>query len=85
MREMLEIGWIAGKTFLKGGAFEVIGITDIYFLSAVEVGDGLKISSSVTYTYGNLVIITVEAYTSNFRTARKKLCCSCQLILESKT
>ena len=82
---MLETGWIAGKSFLKGGAFEVEAITDIYFLSAVEVGDGLKVGASVTYTQGNIVIITVEASTINFKSGKKKLCCSCQLILESKS
>lgn len=47
---MLEIGWFAGKKFIKGENFDIKGITDIYFLSAVEIGDSLTISAVVTYT-----------------------------------
>lgn len=81
MREMLQIGWVAGMKFLKGQQFEVEAITDMYFLSAVEVGDGLTISAAVTYTQGTTVIITVQASTNNFNQNSKRLCCTCQLIL----
>lgn len=77
---MLEIGWFAGKKFIRGETFEIEGITDIYFLSAVEIGDGLTISAAVTYTQGNIMIVTVQAHTTSFKTGDKKLCCSCQLI-----
>lgn len=53
----------------------------MYFLSAVEVGDGLTISAAVTYTQGTTVIITVQASTNNFNQNSKRLCCTCQLIL----
>ncbi len=38
----------------------------------------------MTYTQGNIIIITVNAHTTNFKSANKKLCCTCQLILETK-
>lgn len=66
MREMLEIGWVAGMKFLRGKEFLVEGITDMYFLSPVEIGDGLTITAAVTYTQGSTVIITVQASTINF-------------------
>jgi len=53
----------------------------MYFLSAVEVGDGLTISAAVTYTQGSTVIITLQASTINFTGNTKSLCCTCQLIL----
>lgn len=53
----------------------------MYFLSAVEVGDGLTISAAVTYTQGSTVIITIEASTINFAHDTRRLCCTCQLIL----
>jgi acyl-CoA hydrolase len=60
-------------------------MTDFYFLSPVEIGDGLSILAEVTYTQGGVVIVTVEARTINFRTEQKKLCCSSQIILKTKS
>ena len=68
MREMLETGWFAGIKFLKGDEFQIQGITDFYFVTPVEIGDGLNIVAQVTYTQGNIVIVTVEAHTINFKT-----------------
>ena len=59
MREMMESGWIAANFFVKGGNFTVLNISNIYFKRPVEIGSTLKISSKITYTCGDILVVTV--------------------------
>jgi len=59
MREMLESGGITASKFAGHSGFKVEDLTDIYFKSPVEVGCLLKISSRVSYTFNDIIVVTI--------------------------
>ncbi len=87
MREMIELGWLTGLTFLDGREFTIEDITNIYFKSPVEIGSCLEIVATVTYVEQLISIISVEAFKidfSNNKPCEKTKGCELQMVLRNK-
>lgn len=84
MREMIESGWIAANFFVHGGNFTILNISNIYFKKPVEIGSTLKISSKITYTCGDIIVVTVEASSMDFQYENEQLSCQLQIFIEFK-
>ena len=83
MREMLDTAWMTANKFTFGKQFHVEDITNVYFRNPVEIGDELRIVAKVSYTQGTMMVVSVEAYSFNFRLKRDLLCSDCHIFMQT--
>lgn len=59
MREMVETGWVVASRFAGSEDMHIEDITDVYFKAPVEIGSHLKVTGRVSYTRGNIIIVSM--------------------------
>lgn len=85
MREMVETGWVVASRFAGSEEMHIQDITNVYFKEPVEIGCHLKVAGRVSYTRGNILIVTMQSYTYTFNEVpSQKICCQLQMFFKCK-